>query len=498
MGAHGGPVAHGRTEGGVLGGQALGLLRLPVLVGDTGMVQAVDGVDGEHAVALVAAVGLALGGEVGDLQQGAAVSLHPLGEGIAPDLPEPVLVHQQQHGRLGQRDGERPLRIGGLQRLRLDAVEEVLQLLLGLSRLPLEGAGVALGQAVLEEGVGGQFEALRLPGTDLVERRGRVQGGVEHELAHPLGVEVGVGGTEVGAVGVAEVVELLGAHRGAQHVHVAGGGVGVEVGQQLTGVLLAALGDALHPRESLLQGVLRAHVPGAGQVLVGLLVAEALDAGRAGHTAGVEADDVVGVHHRAGEEERGGGGEVHAGAARAAGVQDQGSGAVAGGGVPCDGQVDVPGPGVVPHHGHGEGAAFQLAAALHVIAGAPGDVLLVVGGVGRVLGRVGGQVLRGGGAQRGELLAVPGGPVGRAVAASRAPVVALTCRRGLPGSLTLLGYAARDDEHSSRGHGRQAGQRAAGRRAMGRRPAGGGSEAHRFSCSGGPEPPAHSRELRSY
>src|SRR5699024_9529253 len=162
------------------------------------------------------------------------------------------------------------------------------------------------------------------------------------------------------------------------------------------------LGDALQLVGSL--GGARLH--GRGAVLVGLLVAQALDAGRAADPARIEADQVVGLLDLRGEEVGGRAREVHAGAAGPAGAQQQGAGGLPLRGRPGDGEVDVTGVRVVPHQRDRHGAALHLdgrIVLLDVLAGPPLDVLLVVGGVGRILRGIGGQLLGGGGAQRGEL-----------------------------------------------------------------------------------------------
>src|SRR5699024_3648330 len=179
--------------------------------------------------------------------------------------------------------------------------------------------------------------------------------------------------------------------------HVAGGGVGVEIGQHITGVRLTGLGEAGAPLLGELVLLRGAGLGGRGAVLVGLLVAQALDPGGAGHAAGVEAHQDVGGADVGGDHERHALEEVHAGAARSAGVGDQGADPVAAGGHPSHGDLDVPGVRGVPGQGYGDRAAFDVLA-LDVLAGAPVDRLLVVLRVGGILRRVRGEALRGGGA----------------------------------------------------------------------------------------------------
>ena len=92
---------------------------------------------------------------------------------------------------------------------------------------------------MLERGV----EAAHLEGRDLVDAEGGVEGAVKHEAADVLGEEPGVGGTEEGAVGIAEEVERLLAEDGSHHVEVAGCADGVDVFEQTARVLAAARRD---------------------------------------------------------------------------------------------------------------------------------------------------------------------------------------------------------------------------------------------------------------
>ena len=68
----------------------------------------------------------------------------------------------------------------------------------------------------------------------LVDRvQAGVDGAVEHHGPHAVGVWLGVGRAEFGAVGEAEIVDLVLAERRAHHVHVPRRRRGADVGQKI-------------------------------------------------------------------------------------------------------------------------------------------------------------------------------------------------------------------------------------------------------------------------
>ncbi len=85
---------------------------------------------------------------------------------------------------------------------------------------------------------------------------GRVDDGVQDQAPHPVRVQLGVDGAQVGAVRVAEVVHLPRAERRADGVHVPRGAHRVDVRQQVPVLLAARLGEGPRAREvGLLDGL---------------------------------------------------------------------------------------------------------------------------------------------------------------------------------------------------------------------------------------------------
>ncbi len=69
---------------------------------------------------------------------------------------------------------------------------------------------------------------------------------VEHELADVLWEQLGVGCTDVGPVGIAEVVErLVAVHQCAHELEIVRGRDGVQVGEEFAGVVNARIGEVL-------------------------------------------------------------------------------------------------------------------------------------------------------------------------------------------------------------------------------------------------------------
>ncbi len=120
-----------------------------------------------------------------------------------------------------------------------------------------------------------------------------VDDGVEHRVADPLGEQVGVDGAQFGAVGDAEVVQLVVAQRLAHDVQVAGRARGVHMPEHLPGVLPASVHVRLVGGQRRLQLVIVVRGGVDGVRVVDLLVALAFDARARADAARVEADEVV-------------------------------------------------------------------------------------------------------------------------------------------------------------------------------------------------------------
>lgn len=229
-------------------------------------------------------------------------------------------------------------------------------------------------------------EGLVLGEVVLVPDPGRVDDRVEDQAVDPVGVQLGVHRAQVGAVGVAEVAELVRAQGGAQHLEVTGGRDRADVREHVRVLGLAGLGEGLHPLQVgplglLVQGYgIGPHgceVPGAA-VQDGLALADA---------PGIEADHVVLGGHVLGQR----GGDVPGqGAAAAAGAArvDQQRALGAGGrvGDPGQGECDLPAAGTVVVEGDLERGALERR-----IAGGRAVRPLQGGGRGRGGGRGGGR-----------------------------------------------------------------------------------------------------------
>ena len=232
-------------------------------------------------------------------------------------------------GGVGVRGGERVL---------VQAVDEGGQLGDRLIRGTGQGAG-ALCLAVLDVLTQNTFIEGVLLDSDLVGRSFRgVHGAVQDCASDVAWEEVGVEGSDVGAVGDAQVVQFCVAVGGAQDVQVAGDVAGADVVEQLRdlGVLGAPGGIGRTPVDPLLGGRicegedigrhdLEERVARAVQVLVDLVIGPAGDGGGLPQAPRVEPDNVVGASKLL--PEHGGVGLHHsdAAAAGASGVEEQGA-----------------------------------------------------------------------------------------------------------------------------------------------------------------------------
>src|SRR5690606_14089217 len=269
---------------------------------------------------------------VGQGEQGGAVALLGGLQGEGERRPALLRVERQDDAGQGEGLGEHPAVRRRRQRLGVDAPQQVRYLARALLGVLAGGLQVVV-QGALEA------ERLVLGVADGVG--GRVDDRVEREAAHLVGEQVGVHAAEFGAVGDAQIVQLVVADGLADAVHVAGAVGGRDVGQQLAGGLLAALAevDGVLQERALLGGGVR----GAVHLRLGgldVLVAAAADALAGGHSARVPADEVVALA------ELGGGAgvgrqHVHARAAGPAEVEQQRAEAVVPGGLrPYQGQPD--------------------------------------------------------------------------------------------------------------------------------------------------------------
>ena len=309
-------AGHGRPE--VLAEDRRDLLvGLPVLHRPlNAVILAVDAVDGDQPEQRrrVLAIGPTVAERVGGLQQGRTVprtgSVDPAGQ-VAPGRL--VEVEEQQHtidcDGLGQL--ARPHR----QWLRVELLEQVdhdLDVLVG--RLATQGAlRISAPLRVVSQR---QVEAAGLHDRLVL---GDVHGRVEHHPAHVLGVLLGVHRTDLGAVRVAEIGQLLVADQLAHHVEVGDGLDSGDVREQRPGLLEAAHGELLPTVLEglhLLRGVRRSVQRHQG---IDLRAVVTLHRGRLPRTAWVPADDVVHLEAVALEPGR----QVRSAVPRPAGVDEQ-------------------------------------------------------------------------------------------------------------------------------------------------------------------------------
>ena len=148
-----------------------------------------------------------------------------------------------------------------------------------------------------------------------------VDSGVEHDASDLVGEQFGIGGADLGAVGVAEEVQAVVVHQAAQQVEVAHRFDGGDVVEQVAAVLPAGVGElGRRPQQvrPLLLGVGRGvqvvHRVGPGRVV-------APHRGGVAGAARIPADDVVLLQAGAAERVD----EFLAGTARTARVDEQGA-----------------------------------------------------------------------------------------------------------------------------------------------------------------------------
>ena len=306
----------------------LGLLLPGGVVPLDRVVQAVDRHEGLSAVTGVAAVALAGGDGVGDGQQRASVRTahlaHRLGQRQGEGGPQLGLVHRSQHPVDGQVVGQRPLVVGGRQRCRLRGLQELADL--GDTGVDVAAQGAAqLGAlAALHVGPKRRLESLGLPQGQLLSAQRGIDGAVEDQ---PPGVgreQLGVGGSQVRAVGETQVGQRLLAVDRPQDVKVLGRANGVDVVQEPRGAGLRRTGLP-HLLGPLLGGRGRGgrRVVRPGSLGVELGVGQAVDRCGGAHAARVETDDVVGAGEVLGEVGAGAFDQLDARPSRPARVDEQ-------------------------------------------------------------------------------------------------------------------------------------------------------------------------------
>ena len=208
-------------------------------------------------------------------------------------------------------------------------------------------AGVARQRAVLlRDAVGDEasqclVERLGLSERDLVGVERARQHAVEDHPPDPVGEQLGVLGTEVGSVALAQVVQLLVAEHRADDVHVTRSGLGVHVRGDLGRPRLAARTDQLRGRGQRIDllGCVGRAVRGEERIEGG--VVHAVHRVGAHHPTRVEPDHVERVGQVAGQHEPRGPGIVHRGHARPTRVDEQRTPGVLGG--PDPGRLELQG-----------------------------------------------------------------------------------------------------------------------------------------------------------
>ncbi len=313
---------------------------------------------------MIGAVGLAPVVAVGEDERGVAVAEHRGREHLAEVRPRVGAV-QRVDDRREQRVAVDPAAVASAQRARVDRCEQAADLVDRFVDRAAERAVVAR-EAVLEVRDERPLEPDGLRLVDLERARRRVERPVEHETAHLLGVQVGVGGPEERAVRVAEVVELVVAEHGAQQVEVARGALGVDLREQVAGLFEACLAEGRVGRAAVLDPLVASAVVGVDAVeeLVHCGGVVAGDGRRLVDAARVEPDDVEALLERLADREVDGvEHEVVARTAGPAGVDEQRADLVAGGRVARERQFDLAGAGVAPVERRLRGGAGHLFAA---------------------------------------------------------------------------------------------------------------------------------------
>ena len=148
-----------------------------------------------------------------------------------------------------------------------------------------------LGVAVGDEGIERVLEALRLVGGEVGRTGVRFDGAVERHRPDLVGEELRVHAAEAGAVGEAEVAELVVADRLPDAVHVTSGVDRAEVRQLVAVLLLAGVREALVERVELVDLIGLGHGV-ERRVDVLLLVAHADERVALTDAAGIEAHEI--------------------------------------------------------------------------------------------------------------------------------------------------------------------------------------------------------------
>ena len=176
--------------------------------------------------------------------------------------------------------GQRPLVIGGGDRLGLRGLEELPDLGNAGVDVPAERAALPRALALLHVGPQRGLKALGLPQGQFLRAQGGIDGAVEDQPTSVTREELGIGGAQVGAVGETQVGEHLLPVDRTQDVEIPGGADGVDMVQKprSTGLLLAG---AVHLPRSLDggRGRRRRRVILTGPLGIELGIGETVDGG---------------------------------------------------------------------------------------------------------------------------------------------------------------------------------------------------------------------------
>ncbi len=233
--------------------QSHGLLAHVCEVRVARVVEAVDRVERLIAVVCIcAALGVAVVVVVRDLERVARVTLHHRAEHVDEGRPVSDVV-ERVNDRRDHRLAAKLTPVGVAKRACLQRIEEGPNGRHG--RVDVRTERTSLDRRTLcQEGAQLMLEAFGLQLRDVVEARGGVEHAIQNQPAGVLGVQVRVGLAEQGAVGIAEIVELLVAERSTQQVEVTRRTDRVDVTEQCARVVLAVgaellvcLFGAVHP-----------------------------------------------------------------------------------------------------------------------------------------------------------------------------------------------------------------------------------------------------------
>ncbi len=273
--------------------------------------------------------GSASGQEIRDLEQQACVALLGLPQSGAQRRPELLRVQRGQDARRQPTLREHTLVVRRWDRVvlhpRQEAVDEPRRIGSGLAR--------PVGVAVRDVRIEGLLEAVGLVRVEVGRSTVGLHGAVQHHRAHLVGKQLGVHAAESGAVGKAEVGELLVADGFTDAIHVACRVDCAEVGELVAVLGSAGLGEATTEVDDALDLVGLGHGV-ERRVHVFVFVAQALDGMTPADAPRVEAHEVEPIADPRIDRERPRREELDARCARSARIHEQGAdprGGIAGG-----------------------------------------------------------------------------------------------------------------------------------------------------------------------